>query len=127
MKKILFVLAVLVFGLLVIGCPEKEEEDPKVVAEEYRGVFIYNTNGVTEENNRFKYTENRVFSWGYIENVDNIAIKGWSDRGAAWTVGADLYIIDGKRKNGTFTDVNTLDWYPDEGITWTYTRTTEYP
>jgi len=127
MKKILFVLVVLVvlvFGLTFIGCPEKEE-DQKVVAEEYRGVFIYNTNGVTSENSIFKYTENRVFSWDLIL-VDNTFIKGWYDSGAAWTVGADLYTGNG-HKDGTFTDVNTLKRSFSDGQVWTYTRTTEYP
>ena len=99
-----------------MDCPDKpEDEKPKVVAEQYRGVFKY-------LNNLIKLTENKYYETDIhsYNNNDGDWEMASGFKYTVWTEGADLYTKNGKR--GTFTEVNTfVEAY---GLNNTYTRTT---
>ena len=119
MKKILFVVLVVVLGLTVMGCPDKD--DPRVVEEQYRGVFIH-SNGFT----LLKLTEDRMYST-VVRSFESDYERDWNNVPfeKAWTVGADLYYeYRGEgRKSGTFIDNDT---YQVPGVNGKSTRTHDY-
>jgi hypothetical protein len=79
-------------------------EEPKVVAEQYRGTFKYISGTTT-----IVLTENTITAFSYPAEP-------------AYTEGSDLYVPEiSKSRMGYFTDVDTLE-YGSEGNTLTYKR-----
>jgi len=84
---------------MVMGCDEKEkEEDTRVVAEQYRGIFL--REGFT---NGFEFTESQRFTIYEGIRDKTLPAEAWTVENALWT--KDDYM--GTRHMGNFIDNDT--------------------
>jgi len=112
MKKNVFLMLVLavVSSLMFVGCPEKPKDEPKVVAEQYRGTF--ETEHTTTGFLKIILTKNtcQLISYNSDGNINNQGTPN-----IAYTEGNILFIDWGKNigveEQFTFTDNNSFSYY----------------
>jgi hypothetical protein len=113
MKKVVMIVLSVLVGLMVMGCDDLfKKEEPKFIAEQYRGTFIapelkqYNERAI-----QIILTEN-ILNRQYIiidDNTGNISIYPSSDNMThpAWTEGNKLFVDYGKNSiEEAFTFIN---------------------
>ena len=120
MKKMLILgMTVLILSMLIIGCGDKEQEETKTVAEQYRGKFKRQDDDYTRKEG-FVLTETRRYYY------NDIVDESFPSDQSVWTEGNKLYspipLGGGNLLMGTF---ETNDKYISESVGHVFLRYNE--